>query len=255
MLQPYPSGPRRTRGRPNRSVLESLRVALAFNALKSISGMSWMELERTYIADTNPKRFETMIRKPDAFLRYANGEQLPRGAECEGSPIQWAKQRFPNFERIYNAPLFEVLPLSTEHEALTHFTNHILWRENRINREICQKTPYKHTLSTRLRYQFPIWSTPRDVVTLKNCADLDALCLILVALKFNLKTEKENLCTLICAEWMQAWVVKTQPSMKVTALMLKVLGKYVPALDRLFDETSTWRSVKVDLHQVNCSGF
>lgn len=53
---------------------------------------------------------------------------------AKGSPIQWATQRFPNFERIYNAPLFEVLLLSNEHESLTHFTNNILWREGRINR-------------------------------------------------------------------------------------------------------------------------
>lgn len=241
-----PASHRRSRGRPKRSTLESLRVALAFNVLKQESGLSWVQLERAYIQDTNPVRFLTMVRKPDAFLRYAKGGQIPKGMGHEGSPVSWAAARYPIFGRWHASPFFDALLLNKEEETLIRFTRE-LWAQKRIRNEIIHMTMRKPALAVRLRLHVPIWSSPRSVVALRQVVDLDALCLILVALKANLGRPDERQCLLICAEWLQGWIEQSRPQEHLKKMMMQVLAAYVPALARLFADSTPWDTLRVDL--------
>lgn len=237
---------RRSRGRPKRSTPESLRAALSFSVLKLVSGLSWTELERTYIRETNPARFRTMTRKPDAFLRYAKGRQVPRGRECEGSPVNWAVARYPNFSRWHTSPFFEALLLDEGRETLIQFTRD-LWSQGRLCDDIIGQTMRKSALAAKRRLYVPIWSSPRDVVALRQVVDLDALCLILIALKANSGEPDERQCLLICAEWLQSWIEQSRPNEQLKNLMLQALGTSVPALARLFAGSPPWSTLKVDL--------
>lgn len=238
--------PRRSRGRPKRSTIESLRAALAFSTLKAESGLSWSALERAYIQDTNPERFHMMVRKPDAFLRYVNGQQIPKGMEYEGSPVRWAAEHYPGFRRAYESPLFDALLLENDIETLSRFTRDVLWRQARLSRDVAHKTMRKVDLGIRLRFSMPVWYSPGDIVEIRSLVDLDALCLILISLKSNLNQPRERPCLLVCAEWLQAWIRLSQPNMKLKNLMLQALAEHIPALARLFVSSPPWDTLKVD---------
>jgi hypothetical protein len=235
----------RKRGQPKRPPLKSLRSALAFNALKLESGRTWTALECTYIQETAPHRLPSP-RKPHAFLRYAKGKRVPKGPNYRSSPVRWAIEASPAFERAYNSPLFELLMLDRDLEKLIEFTRS-LYESKRIDDVLIDRTIGKAVAASRLRYAAPLWNSPKLVLPLRHLATPDALCLILVALMACSGRPNERQCLMICAEWLQHWCKTLVPHEHLKTLMLQVLTDHVPQLAEFFSSTPDWNTLLVDL--------
>ena len=214
--------------------------------LRQESGLSLTKLERRYIQDTDPERFATMTRKPDAFLRYSKGVQIPKSKTPQSSPVSWASSRYPVFKRWHSSAFFEAMSISEDREELINFTRE-LWARERIPKEIILKTMRKSELAPRLRHHAPIWGSPSTVVSIRHVVDLDALCLILLALKSNIGMTSERQCLLILAEWLQNWIEHLCPNEELQKMMMHVLVEHVPTLGKLFAEPLSWKTLKVDL--------
>lgn len=209
------------------------------------SGLSWAALERSYIAETNPQRLERGTRKPDAFLRYVKGKQVPRERGSKDSPVRWALDRHPAFVRAYQSPLFELLQLDNDRDRLIEFSRDLLDRR-RVADDVIYRTMRKSSLGVKKRLYVPLWSNPEEVVALRNVIEPDALCLILIALKAKANRAHEHHCLAICAEWLQAWAEQVRPYEDLVDLMLRVLAEGVPACAPLLGYDGKWRTLRVD---------
>lgn len=239
--------PRRSRGQPKRPPIKALRAALAFSALKHESGLSWPLLERSYIQEVNPSRLEKSARKPDAFLRYAKGKQVPKGATVIGSPVWWAMQRSQAFVRTYESPLFELLLLGDGEEGLATFSCGIYKRE-RVSQDVMRIAKCYSMLPSFCSWKVVLWDNAKAIEPLRYVADLDALVLILIALRASSGEPDEFQCLCICAEWLQGWVNAFEPNAHLKELMVANLALYIPSLaKRLQDPEGGWQTMRVDL--------
>lgn len=235
----------RKRGQPKRPPLKSLRAALAFNALRLERGITWTALECSYIQETAPHRLPSP-RKPHAFLRYAKGKRVPKGPSYKNSPVRWAIEGSPVFERAYNSPLFELLLLDRDLEKLADFARS-LYLSRRIDSELINRTIGRADAARRLRYTSPFWNSPKMVLPLRHVPTPDALCLILVALMACSGRPDERQCLMICAEWLQHWCKTFVPHEHLKTLILQVLTDHVPQLAEFFSATPDWELLLVDL--------
>lgn len=234
-MNPKPSvsqKPPRPRGRPKQTNLQKLRSACAFLAMQHASGLSGGALERRYISDTAPQRLVGGVRKPDAFLRYLRGEQVPRDENSDRSPVRWALEHHTAFVETYRSPLFELLQLGDALDDLVEFTRD-LEAHRGISADLISLTLRRTALATKRRLHVPLWSTPKDVVALRHIAKPDALCLILIALKANVGRAHEHQCLAVCAEWLQEWTKQVNPHEDLRELMLQTLAEHLPSC-RLF---------------------
>lgn len=225
--------------------LERLRSAWAFLEMQRASGLTWGALERRYIADTAPQRLERGVRKPDSFLRYIKGVQVPRGPSAVRSPVRWALEHHPAFALAYKSPLFELLRLSDRRNDLIDFAR-VIYDQSQVSDELLSCTIKKSERWARRRLYSPIWNHPRNVLGLRRKPEPDALCLILIALKANSGHVHENPCLRICAEWLQEWVKQTKPHENLVACMLQTLSECLPGCKALV-EGGAWKTLKVDL--------
>lgn len=212
--------------------------------MQHASGLSGGALERLYIGYIAPQRLGHGTRKPDAFSRYLKVEQVPWGENSARSPVRWALEHHAAFAEAYRSPLFELLQLGDTRDELIAFTR-ALDEHNRISADLISQTMRKSTLAWKRRFYTPLWSTPKDVLALRRIVKLDALCLILVALKASASIAHERQALAICSEWLQEWSGKLNPHEKLRDLMLQTLAEHVPCCQFLMGDK--WRTFKVDL--------
>ena len=240
-----PGLPGRPRGRPKQTSLERLRSAWAFLSMQRASGCSWSALERSYLAEVAPERLERGVRKPDSFLRYYKAKQVPRGVTTLHSPVSWALTHHPAFARTYDSPLFELLTLGCDPDTLIHFSRDI-HTQKRITNEVLSLTMPTKALIGLHRFYAPLWKDPKSVVALRNVAEPEALCLILIALKANSGGVNEHHCLTITAEWLRNWIIKVVPHENLIACILQTLAECVPEAKALI-KGDAWKTVAVDL--------
>lgn len=212
--------------------------------MQHASGLSGGALERLYIGDIAPQRLGHGTRKPDAFIRYLKGKQVPRNESSTRSPVRWALENHAAFAEAYRSPLFELLQLGDTLDELVTFTR-ALEEHNRISTDLISRTMRKSTLARKRRLYVPLWSTPKDVLALRHIVKLDALCLILVALKASVGLAHERQGLAICSEWFQEWTSKLNPHEELQELMLQALAEHVPSCQLLVG--GKWRTITVNL--------
>ncbi|WP_170146352.1 hypothetical protein [Paracidovorax anthurii] len=202
-------------------------------------------MERSYIADTTPHRLARGARKPDAFLRYLKGEQVPWGTAAVRSPVRWALEHHSAFVRTFQSPLFELLQLGDDRDALINFSRD-LYAQGRVSVELIHRSMGKSKLAAKRKIYVSLWSNPKDVLAVRHTAEPDALCLILIALKANAGRNHEHQCLTVCAEWLQSWVEQIGPHENLVMLMLQTLAERLPECKPLV-ENNAWRTLRVDL--------
>ena len=213
-----------------------------------MSGLSFAKLERQYLSDCYPERFERMVRKPDDFLKYAKGQRSPRSCEIDGSPLKWALERYPEVMETYCSFVF--LSIRSNDEVSLQKLSSELYHSKPFVRKAMFAAwgGAVHVVGPGLAFWLPIGLCPRDAVGFRLRPELDALAALVIAVKVNEGGLAEEQCALLVVEWVRYWVENNDPPDHLLSRLVQVLAEHVPALHRVFYCTKPWHGRGIDVN-------
>ncbi|MBB6559267.1 hypothetical protein HNP48_001934 [Acidovorax soli] len=199
---------------------ERLRAALAFRALRQDTGLSYYQLSKSYLRETDPKKYEEMLRVPNRFRRYSRGE-TPKSREGRDR-LTWSMKRSDLFRSTYESPLFVLLQMKGDSRALKRFS---------------LKAQSSHLIARSVRplSRWAVFGIPGELENLTACTHIDALCLLLLCFRMQVGKEDESMCAIACVDWFRAWS-KAMQDREIELLMLNALTDHVPQLSPYLQE-------------------
>jgi len=209
--------------------------------------MSFAKLERQYLTDCFPGRLEQMFRKPDDFLKYAKGRRSPRSHEIEGSPLNWALARYPKISDTYNSLLFAAIRSSSDEEALYRLSSDLYFTKPFAREVMFSRWGEWQIMGHGLDFWLPFGLCPRDTIGFRQRPELDALAALVIAAKFNEGRLGETQCALLAVEWVQCWVMRSNPPDHLLERLMQVLSENIPALQELFYGVRPWTDLRADI--------
>ncbi|MCE1194529.1 MAG: hypothetical protein LWW96_20480 [Acidovorax sp.] len=210
--------------------------------------MSHAKMERQYLTECFPGKLEKMTRKPEDFLKYANGRRCPRSHQIERSPLHWALARYPGISDTYNSFLFASMRSSNDEEALYHLSSELYHSKSFVREALFHRLGGLRATGAGLRLWLPIGLCPRDAIQFLKHPEFDALAALVIATKTNEGGFGEEQCALLVVEWVQSWAMRSTPPNRLLDSLIQALSENLPVLRGLFFGAVPWTGLRADLH-------